>query len=240
MGLETFLNTQQKLNNMELFLSGGGIGTDSKEIDDLFANSVDKSKPLLYIPIAINQTKRPYTSCFKFISDVFNPRGIKDIVMWTEKDIANNAFNIDTFGGIYVGGGNTFYLLKRLKETNFDVKLIKAIKRGIPYYGGSAGAIICGKSILPASLSDKNQVKLTDLKGFDLLDKYSISCHYKTEKFEKIRELQQYNKLHIIALPEDCGIYCKDTKIKVIGYSPAYIFQNKLLKIQSNSMIKNV
>lgn len=212
----TFDKYKNNLSKINLFLSGGGSGNDSKEIDDLFANHVDKSKPLLYIPVAMDQNKISYSDCFKFISNTFNKRGIKNIVMWTEKDIKYNKTDLSFFGGIYVGGGNTFYLLKKLKETNFDKKLIDAIEKGTPYFGGSAGAIICGESILIATLSDENKINLRDLTGLKLLSNYSIFCHYKPINFKKINEFSKINNSRIIALPENCGIYyCGE--IKLIG-----------------------
>mgnify|MGYP001563060064 FL=1 len=42
---------------------------------------------------------------------------------------------------IYVQGGNTFYLLKVLKESGADKIIIDMVKTGIPYIGVSAGAI---------------------------------------------------------------------------------------------------
>ncbi|MFW5794729.1 MAG: Type 1 glutamine amidotransferase-like domain-containing protein [Bacillota bacterium] len=224
MSLENYINKTNLDNNMRLFLSGGGIGKDSKEIDDLFAKSIDKNKPLLYIPIAMDEKKRSYDECFKFISDTFNPRGINNIVMWTEREIENPKVDLDSFGGIYVGGGNTFYLLKKIKETNFDTILKNAINKNIPYYGGSAGAIICGKTIKPAEVSDKNQVGLKYLSGFGLLNSFSIWCHYKKEKFNLINDLKNYNNLEIIALPEDTSLYCENNFIMIYGSSPTHVF----------------
>ncbi len=205
---------------MQLFLSGGGIGEDSRELDDLFANAVDKSKALLYIPIAKDSRKRPYKECFSFIRRVFNPRGINKIVMWTEKEIENPPSKLSDFGGIYVGGGNTFYLLKELRESGFLGRLIKAIKKGIPYYGGSAGAIICGKSIEPSFFHDENFVGLKDFRGFGLVGKYSLFCHFKEQDLDDLKRFSKEKGLDLIALPKNCGLYVfgfSGHRIKVIG-----------------------
>jgi len=42
---------------MKLFLSGGGDGQDSFELDKKFIEAIDTSKPILYIPIAINNNR---------------------------------------------------------------------------------------------------------------------------------------------------------------------------------------
>jgi len=49
---------------MKLFLSGGGSGNESEQIDAEFIKALDKTKPVLYIPIAIDTEKlasTPYT-----------------------------------------------------------------------------------------------------------------------------------------------------------------------------------
>jgi len=71
-----------------------------------------------------------------------------------------------------------------LKEGDFLEFLRKAIKMDIPIYGGSAGAIIFGKSIL--SSLDKNFIGLTDFSGMNLLKDVGIFCHYKPEKEKKL------------------------------------------------------
>jgi dipeptidase E len=202
---------------MKLFLSGGGIGENSREIDNLFANAVDKSKALLYIPIAMDEKKRSYSECLRFIKDVFNPRGIKDIVMCSEKEIGSPPFELSDFGGIYIGGGNTFYLLDKLRENGFDSKLIQAIQNGIPYYGGSAGAIICGESIETSFFHDEDIVGLKDFKGFGLVEGYSLFCHYEEQELERIKRFSNEKKLNVIALPENCGLYVSEEGIKVAG-----------------------
>ena len=52
---------------MELIVTGGGSGKDTKEIDEFFASKLDKDKPLLYIPIAIDNIEHPYPDCLKWL-----------------------------------------------------------------------------------------------------------------------------------------------------------------------------
>src|SRR3989338_6039550 len=131
---------------MRLFLSGGGSGRESIILDKMFAGSLDKSKPLLYIPVAIDKAKHQYAECFQWISSAFNPLGVKGIVLWTEQDIEKRVdIDINRFSGVYIGGGNTYYLLSELKNSGFIEKLMKLIETDVPVYGGSAGAIIMGR-----------------------------------------------------------------------------------------------
>ncbi len=218
---------------MQLILSGGGSGEKSIEMDKLFASLVDKSKPLLYIPIAINKMKHSYPEGLKWLKETFEKLGVNLYEMWTESDLENIKNKPENFGGVYIGGGNTFYLLKVLKETRFWEFLKKCVDKDIPIYGGSAGAIIFGYSVLTSN--DTNNVNLRNFKGMDLLKSISIFCHYKPEKDEIIRQKILLNKLKkVIALPETSGIYLEgNRRVKIIGKEPAWLFsKNEKIKIK--------
>ena len=86
--------------------------------------------------------------------------------------------DLNCYKGIFIGGGNTFKLLKEIKDSNFDKKLKKYLDDGGFIYGGSAGATIFGKTIETAINADKNDVNLKDLSGLNLLNDYNIWCHY--------------------------------------------------------------
>jgi len=209
---------------MEIILSGGGSGDQTIELDKKFANLVDKSKPLLYIPIAIETKNHPYSECLRWLKSTLDLFGIKKYEMWTERELyKSKTIKPKKFGGIYIGGGNTFYLLKTFKDNSFWKFLIEAIKNNIPIYGGSAGAIIFGESIM--SSYDENFVNLKDFSGMDLLNGISIFCHYKPEKEDNVYErLININSKKIIALTEETGIYLNNNKAVIIGKKSAHLF----------------
>ena len=61
---------------MRIILSGGGSGERTKELDEMFASLLDKTKPLLYIPIAIDSIKHPYSSCLAWLRSTFDKLGV--------------------------------------------------------------------------------------------------------------------------------------------------------------------
>lgn len=225
---------------MKLFLSGGGSGEQSKELDELFAKQLDKSKPLLYIPIAIDKKKHPYKECLKWLKGTFNQLGVKNYRLLDEEHLVDyNKVNLYDFSGIYIGGGNTSYLLKTLKELNFWNVLKRALKESLPIYGGSAGAIIFAKTITPSLNDDENFVKLTDFSGMDTLKGKDIFCHYSTLKEGNVKDIiKKYNLNKIIALSEETGLQISDDKIKVIGKKSAFLFfNNHKEELKSGSLI---
>jgi len=198
-----------------LILSGGTGKNKESKLNSLFLKKVGKGK-ILYIPIAMSSKR--YPDCYKWIISTLK----KDVVMLTS---FKEKVNLNNFKGIYIGGGNTFKLLKEIKEAKFENKLKKF--KGI-IYGGSAGAIIWGKDISTCSfgtLKDKNTVKLKNLKGFNLIN-YNIQCHYNNGEKSLILNHIKKTKTPIIALPEDSGILVKNKSITPIN--KVYIFTNHL------------
>jgi len=212
---------------MKLFLGGGGGKEDSIELDKKFVASLDLSKPLLYIPIAINTDKHPYSGCLEWLLDVFRSLGVKNIVMWTEDDLKQKQEkDFEQFSGVYIGGGNTFKLLKELKEFGTFEILRKLLQKDIPIYGGSAGAIIFAKTIIPALSADENFVGLTDFSAFNLVKNYDMWCHYRDTYDEMIKDYtSKYNLEKIIAIPENAGLYVTDNNIETVGPSDIFIFK---------------
>ncbi len=86
--------------------------------------------------------------------------------------------------GIFVCGGNTFYLLDQTVKTGFDKILKKKIADGCLYIGSSAGSMIVGKRIdLVSKIDDRS--KAPDLKsdGLEIVD-FAILPHWGSSDFK--------------------------------------------------------
>ncbi len=209
---------------MKLFLSGGS--KRAFNLDKKFLEFVDKEKPMLYIPIAMDSKKHPYSECLEWIKRYFSEFNFKNIIMitnlreLTEKDL-------EKFGSVYIGGGNTPYLLKEIKESRFDKFLEHLIKKDIPIAGGSAGAIIFAKTIIPSLSADENKVGLTDFSALNKLQEYELDAHYEPSTDEDIaRYMEEFNLQKVIALPEYCGVFANNNKLTIIGEHSAWIFDS--------------
>jgi dipeptidase E len=212
---------------IKLILAGGGNNEDSKLIDKFFVNLIPKNKKMLYIPVAMSESRIPHKQCFEWIKSTFRPFNFTDIEMW--EDLNNKKYSdLEKFGAIYIGGGNTFSLLNDLRNSGFIDLLKKFIRSGKLVYGGSAGAIIMGKSIETASFgdnADKNFVNLKDLSGLNLINNHNVQCHYKEGKDKEIITFVNNTGFPIIAIHEQTSLYIEDKKMKVIGFKPVYVFR---------------
>lgn len=166
---------------MRIFLGGGGNEGESKLLDKRFVETLDLSKPLIYIPNAMNSIK--HQSCLKWFRSIMNPFGVTNIEMWNDLRPRHPAADI---AGVYIGGGNTVKLLREIREANFDKYLYKMVREGIPLYGGSAGAIILGEDIRTAP----EQVSSLESEGLGVI-KNSFYSHYKADNQENVVKLSK-------------------------------------------------
>ena len=131
-------------------------------------------------------------------SDKYYKRLYKDgftennIYIFDEENV-NQFINLD-IDVIYVGGGNTFATLKKIKDCGFDKYIINYINNGVIYIGGSCGAHIVTKNIEHLLDLDNNYCNLDDYKGLGLLDGIIIP-HFNEVDYEPEKRMELYNKL---------------------------------------------
>ncbi|MBI2466912.1 MAG: Type 1 glutamine amidotransferase-like domain-containing protein [Candidatus Rokubacteria bacterium] len=77
---------------------------------------------------------------------------------------------------IFVGGGNTYALLKRLREARLLDGIRDRVRAGLPYVGASAGANLAGPNIL--TTNDWNVVGLAAFDAFRFVP-FNVNPHYK-------------------------------------------------------------
>ena len=107
---------------------------------------------------------------------------------------------------LYVTEGNTFEILKILKEKGYVKPMKKAMDQGATYIGASAGAIIAGKDILLAEDFDRNEVGLkeNEMEALGLFEgtilphctKKELTNYMKTKDREV---LSRYSKIYQVA-----------------------------------------
>ncbi len=212
---------------MKLILVGGGAEEQSKKSDLLFT-SLLQNKNVLYIPIAMGDGKYgyKYKDCIKWFRGLLSKYVDFEITMWDEENIKVHKYeDILNFGGIFIGGGNTFYLLKTIKELGFDKSLVKLLNEtDIPISGGSAGALIFAKTIDTANSLDPNKVELENLEGLNMVSGNNIFVHYEEKWNNEIIKYSERLSTNIISIPENSGIFIDNGLISVVGEGDVVIF----------------
>lgn len=212
---------------MRLFLCGGGSGADTFLAYQKLNEIIDHKKPVLYVPLAMNKDR--YAGCYSWIKNELENIDVPNIEMVTSgHDLASR--NLEDYSFVFIGGGNTYKLLGDLKSSGAFSKLKEYIENNGIVFGGSAGAIILGQSIATCKYSDKNDIKLNDLDGFNAVSEFSFLCHFTNQDEEKQIQNTKYLKNYtsryekVIALPEEDTIYYEDGVFEILGERPFYVF----------------
>ena len=181
----------------KVILSGGGDEHDALSHHHRFRAWLDASRPLLYLP---GDAFSPKDS-LRWLTAIFEPLGIHHIEMW-ETPAAYRVHELKSFGGVYIGGGNTFHTLRDFSMGGLTSALKRYIESGLPVFGGSAGAIILGYDIMTCSHMDPNDIELLDTHGLDIVSGYSIWCHYSEKDDPLIHAYVYETKQSVLAISE--------------------------------------
>lgn len=210
--------------NKRVYLSGGGNEKQSFPLDKFFFHTLPKNGRFLYIPIALRGHKL-YSTTILWMKNITELHQRRDVWFETVDDPSRcGPETLKEFNGIYIGGGNTWSLIQELKYSGFADILIQYLKTGGQVYGGSAGAIIMGNRI--DTQDDENKFGLEDISGFNLIDNFSVACHFKDEQSDRFKTWAINKKLPIICLSEETGLIiengvalCAGTKSVVIYFA---------------------
>jgi dipeptidase E len=139
---------------------------------------------------------------------------------------------VEETDAIFIGGGNTFRLLKALE----DLDLIEAIRRkvgsGAPYIGSSAGSNVAGPTI-----KTTKDMPIVQPRSFDSLGlvPFQISPHYldpdpnsthmgETQE-QRILQFLEENDAPVVGIREGAWLLCINSTVTLKGQVGARIFR---------------
>ena len=203
---------------MKLFLTSSCV---TENLADRFLQMCAKNPKevkFYFIPTATDvEDNKTYT--VKSLDD-FAKLGINPI--WyslrfkTKELIAQELSGADV---IWVGGGNTFYLLDMARQTGFFEVVDHLVRqKGIIYGGTSAGTIIATPSIDIAGWGDnwdRNNVGIKDFTGLGFVD-FLTHVHYQPGT-EKDMLLSKKTNRSIYAIPDGGAVVVEDDKVETLG-----------------------
>lgn len=165
-------------------IGGGEIRTkQTLPIDEYIANLAkkkagDKRAMALFFPTASHDSKPYFNSFRKTYTSNFDIKSDVALLTRNEMSLERIQEKIDMCDLIYVGGGDTKYMLDLWKSIGVDKMIINAYNRGVPLAGLSAGAI-CWFSKMYTDYDiirgQSNEYKM--LNGLGVLDDF-VTPHY--------------------------------------------------------------
>lgn len=196
----------------KLLLTSNGLSSKKirKEFLKLLEKPIEENKML----VMISKKHRTLKSSIK----EFTKLGIKrkNIKFVNLRYIRKKIKKIEDVDIFFSYGGNTFYILDRVRKTGFDKIIKNFVKKGKLYIGLSAGSIIVHKTIESAGYGrdgDPNKIKLKNLKGLNLTN-IAIFPHYKNKKKKEIDKFKKKVNYPIIRLKDKQAILILGNKVK--------------------------
>ncbi|HUT22421.1 MAG TPA: Type 1 glutamine amidotransferase-like domain-containing protein [Candidatus Bipolaricaulota bacterium] len=138
--------------------------------------------------------------------------GIKDIKT-LELDHTIKTDEVAGYDVIYVCGGNSFYLLNKIRESEFD-RILNGFD-GV-YVGVSAGSIVAGPDIETAAPWDENDVDLRNTKGLGFVD-FAVAPHYEESDKDVIDEWKKKVSYEIKEITDNQAVLVEGDEVELVG-----------------------
>lgn len=126
---------------------------------------------------------------------------------------------------VYVEGGNTFYLLKSIRESGFENVIRELLPKGLVYMGGSAGSYVACPTIEASAWEEtgKDRFGVTDFTAMNLVP-FLLFVHYKSEEHQTLlKEKISLASRPVRILTDEQALYVHDGKVDFLG-GPEIIF----------------
>jgi dipeptidase E len=150
---------------------------------------------------------------------------------------------------VFIGGGNTFRLLKAL----YDLDLLGAIRRrveaGMPYIGSSAGTIVACPTI--KTTNDMPIIQPPSFAALGLVS-FQINAHFQDPdpdsthmgetREERIRQFLEENEMPVVGLREGGMVRVENSSAMLKGSSGARIFRpgHEPLEVSSGTCLDDL
>jgi len=139
---------------------------------------------------------------------------------------------IERTDAIFVGGGNTFRLLKALQDLDLLDPIRRKVKDGAPYIGSSAGSNVAGPTI-----KTTKDMPIVQPRSFDslCLVLFQISPHFQDPdpnskhtgetQEERILQFLEENETPVVGIREGAWLVCENSAVTLKGDAGARIFR---------------
>jgi dipeptidase E len=208
------------ISNSTLYGSGY-LDHAEKEIRDFLGTRAS----VIFVPFALHEWETYATKA----RERFRAMGLS---LTSIHDVTNMGRALDEAEVIFVGGGNTFRLLKGLYDHDLLEPIRRRVASGGPYIGSSAGSIVACPS-----LKTTKDMPIVQPLSFDALHlvPFQISPHYldpdpssrhmgETQE-ERILQCLEENAAPVVGLREGSMLRVQEGVVLLKGPHPARLFR---------------
>jgi dipeptidase E len=180
---------------------------------------------VLFVPYAVHD-RRAYAAKAQ---ERFREMGLS---LTSIHDVSNMPRAVDETDVIFVGGGNTFRLLKGLHDHDLLDPIRRRVEAGVPYIGSSAGSIVACPTL--KTTKDMPVVQPPSFQALGLVP-FQISPHYldpdpssthmgETQE-ERIMQFLEENEETVVGLREGSILRVEGGAVALKGPNTARIFR---------------
>ena len=150
---------------------------------------------------------------------------------------------IEQAEAIFIGGGNTFRLLKALQDLDLIEAIRRRVKAGAPYIGSSAGSNVAAPTI-----KTTKDMPIVQPRSFDALGlvQFQISPHYldpdptsghmgETQE-ERILQFLEENDTTVVGLREGAWLLIEGDSVTLKGSTGARIFRRGRAPVEATPL----
>jgi dipeptidase E len=133
---------------------------------------------------------------------------------------------------IFIGGGNTFRLLKTLYDEHIVELIAERVREGMPFMGSSAGTNMACPTL--KTTNDMPIVQPPSFKGLGVID-FQINPHYVDPdpnsrhmgetREERLRQYLEENDVPVIGLREGSILWVENAQATLRGEKTARVFK---------------
>src|SRR5712692_4019367 len=153
--------------------------------------------------------------------------------------VAEPQKRVEEAEAIFVGGGNTFRLLKALQDLELVKSIRSSVADGVPFIGSSAGSIVSCPTL--KTTKDMPVVEPASFEALALVD-FQISPHYldpdpastnmgETQE-ERILQFPEENDCPVVGLREGGVLRVQDGMVTLKGSSAARVFRRGMTPVE--------
>lgn len=173
----------EETQSLNVIAIGGGriYADETKNIDNYVFSILPRENRSIAVLATASKDRADYIEAIK---KVYEGLGVKVAVIY-ESDLVEGKLNeiLSTSSGLYIGGGDTAYLLEVLKNTNSRETIKKYAKSGKVIVGLSAGAAL----LFERAIFFEDE-KASSVEGLGIL-KGIVIPHFTQSILEKCKDL---------------------------------------------------
>ena len=194
-------------------------------VEDEIRDFLGVTKSILFVPYALHDQDR-YTAKAEAR---FQQMGYKLSSIHAASDPQLAVRDADS---IFIGGGNTFRLLKSLYNFNLIESIRDRVSSGMPYMGASAGSNVAGPTIKTTNdmpIVEPPSFSALGLVSFQInphyLDSDPNTTHMGETREERLLQFLEDNDTPIVALREGSLLRIENGEVMLKGFTNGRLFR---------------